>query len=80
MAAGRATSRRSETIEGVWAFRREGGALVALNLGERSARIDGVNGAIVLGTRREREGEPIDGRLELGPREAVVASSAVLAA
>jgi alpha-glucosidase len=65
--------------EGVWAFRREGGALVALNLGDGPARIDGVDGAIVLGTRRERDGEPIGGRLELGPREAVVASSAPLA-
>jgi alpha-glucosidase len=68
-----------EAPEGVWAFRREGGALVALNLGERPARIDGVDGAIVLGTRRERDGEPIDGRLELAPREAVVASSGALA-
>jgi alpha-glucosidase len=68
-----------EAPEGVWAFRREGGALVALNLGERPARIDGVDGAIVLGTRRERDGEPIDGRLGLGPREAVVASSGAAA-
>ena len=41
--------------------------------------LDGVDGAIVIGTRRERDGEPIDGRLELGPREAVVASSGAAA-
>jgi len=63
-----------EAPAGVWAFRREGGALVALNLGGRPARIDGVAGAIVIGTRRDRDGEPLAGRLELGPREAVVAT------
>jgi len=59
---------------GVWAFRREGGALVALNLGDETARIDGVDGAIVLGTDRVREGERLAGMLELRPREAVIAA------
>ena len=59
----------------VWAFRREGGALVALNLGDRPATLGGVEGAVVLGTRRGRDGEQVAGRLELGPREAVVVSA-----
>ncbi len=61
---------------GVWAFLREGGALVALNLGDEPARIDGVEGAILLCTARARDGEVVSGGLELGPREAVVASAA----
>ena len=60
---------------GVWAFRREGGAFVALNLGREPARIDGVSGVIVLGTDRARAGEPLRGVLDLRPREAVVASA-----
>ena len=60
---------------GAWAFRREGGALVVLNLGQEPARLDGVGGVIVLGTDRARDGEPFAGTLDLGPREAVVASA-----
>ena len=60
---------------GVWAFRRKGGAFVALNLGRNPVRLDGVEGAIALGTDRERDGEPLRGVLELRPREAVVASA-----
>jgi alpha-glucosidase len=61
---------------GVWAFLREGGALVALNLGDEPARLDGVEGAIVLCTDRSRDGELVSGGLELAPRQAVVASAA----
>jgi alpha-glucosidase len=61
---------------GVWAFRRGGGALVALNLGERPVRLDGVEGAVVLCTDRSRDGEVVSGGLELAPRQAVVASAA----
>jgi alpha-glucosidase len=61
---------------GVWAFRRGGGAVVALNLGRRPARLDAVEGAIVLCTDRSRDGEVLSGGLELRPHEAVVASAA----
>ena len=60
----------------VWAFRREGGALVALNLGDANARLDGVAGAIVIGSDRTRDEEVVRGTLELRPREAVIAASA----
>jgi len=61
---------------GVWAFRREGGALVALNLGDAPASLDGVSGAIVIGTDRARDDEIVDGSLRLRPREAVVVAVA----
>ncbi len=61
-----------EAPAGVWAFRREGGAFVAANLGNGQVVLEGVRGAIVIGTRRERGDEVVDGALELGPREAVV--------
>jgi alpha-glucosidase len=60
----------------VWAFRREGGAYVALNLGDEAVSLDGVEGAIVIGTDRARDGEELTGLLELRPREAVVVAQA----
>jgi alpha-glucosidase len=59
----------------VWAFRREGGAFVALNLGPQAVSLDGVEGVVVIGTDRARDGEPFSGALELRPFEAVVASA-----
>ena len=58
--------------DGVWAFRREGGALVALNLGDTDACLEGVDGAVVIGSDRSREDEVVDGALELRPREAAI--------
>ena len=60
--------------DGVWAFRREGGALVALNLGDETAHV-AADGAIVVGTDRSRDGETVTGELELRPREAAILSS-----
>jgi alpha-glucosidase len=59
---------------GVWAFRRGGGALVAINLGDEAAQL-AVDGAIVICTDRERDDEAVDGTLELRPREAVVVTT-----
>jgi alpha-glucosidase len=64
-----------EAPAGVWAFRRGGGALVAANLGREPAALDGVEGAIVIGTDRARDDEVLAGTLELRPREAVVAAA-----
>jgi alpha-glucosidase len=58
----------------VWAFRRESGAFIALNLGDAAVSLEGVEGAVVIGTDRTRDGEGLTGTLELRPREAVVAS------
>jgi alpha-glucosidase len=65
-----------EAPQGVWAFRRGGGALVALNLGAAAATLDGIDGAIAIGTDRARDGEPVTGGLELRPFEAVVVAEA----
>jgi alpha-glucosidase len=61
---------------GVWAFRRGGGAFVALNLGDDAVQLENVEGAIVIGTDRARDGEQLTGLLELRPREAVVIAEA----
>jgi alpha-glucosidase len=65
----------TDTPPGVWAFRRGGGAFVALNLGGDAARLDGIDGVVVVGTDRARDGEILTGVLELAPFEAVVAST-----
>jgi alpha-glucosidase len=57
---------------GVWAWRRGEGTTVAANLAAEPAVLDGVAGRVRLSTRRGREGESVDGRLELAPWEAVV--------
>ena len=62
--------------QGVWAFRRGGGALVALNLGAAGVTLDGVEGTIAIGTDRARDDDPVTGMLELRPREAVVVAEA----
>jgi alpha-glucosidase len=61
---------------GVWAFRREGGAYVALNLGDATVRLAGVEGAIVIGSDRARDDEVVNGTLELRAREAAIVSTA----
>jgi alpha-glucosidase len=57
---------------GTWAWRRGQQATVAVNLGRTVVSIDGIAGAIVLATTREREGERVDGRLWLEPATGVV--------
>ena len=57
---------------GSWAWRRGEEVTVALNLGSEPVEIAGPHGAVVLATRREREGETVTGALRLGPAEAVV--------
>jgi alpha-glucosidase len=61
-----------DTPRDVWAFRRAGGAFVALNLGDEVVRLENVEGAIVIGTDRTRDGERLTGSLELRAHEAVV--------
>jgi hypothetical protein len=67
-----------DTPEDVWAFRREGGALVALNLGKQDVALEGVQGAILIASDRARDEEIVDGVLELGPFEAAIVSTAGL--
>jgi alpha-glucosidase len=62
--------------EGVWAFRREGGAFVGLNLGDEDAALEGVQGTILIGSDRARDDEIVGGLLELAPLEAAIVATA----
>jgi alpha-glucosidase len=55
----------------VWVYRRGEGFLVALNLGSADTSFE-ARGEIAIGTRRARDGEPVEGTLTLGPREGAV--------
>jgi alpha-glucosidase len=61
-----------ETEGGLWAWRRGDRTVVAVNFSDDPAALDGVEGRIRLATAREREGDEVSGRLELGPWEGVV--------
>jgi alpha-glucosidase len=60
---------------GVWAWRRGESGVVAVNLADRPASVEGVSGKVVIGTDRARDGETVAGRLRLGPWEGVVLGS-----
>ena len=57
------------------AWRRGSDTVVAVNLSGRTAQVEAFGGVVVLGTRREREGERVTGSLPLGPAEGVVISA-----
>jgi alpha-glucosidase len=59
------------TEDGVWAYRRGDGFLVALNLGTDAVSVP-ARGTIAIGTRRERDGEAIGRSLLLAPGEGAV--------
>jgi len=58
--------------EGVWAWTRGEGIVVALNLADAEAALDVPAGAVAIGTDRDRDGERVGGRLELSPWEGAV--------
>ena len=58
--------------DGVLAYRRGDATVVALNLGDMPATVDGVTGTVRIGTRRARGGESVAGSVTLGPAEGVV--------
>jgi len=68
----RGAYRRVEAPAGAWAFRRGQDLTVALNLGGEPVHIGPVEGRLMLGTDRGRDGELIDGRLALAPWEGAV--------
>jgi alpha-glucosidase len=61
--------------EGVWAWRRGERTVVALNLSDGEAAVEVPGGVVVIGTDRDRDGERVDGRLELRPSEGAVVRS-----
>jgi alpha-glucosidase len=58
--------------DGVWAWRRGDATTVALNHGEDEHVVRGIEGTVLLGTDRRRDGERVDGELRLAPWEAVI--------
>lgn len=57
---------------GVWAWQRGEGTTVAVNLWGRPATLEGVSGAVLAGTRAEREGEQVTGGVTLRAWEGVL--------
>jgi len=51
--------------DGMWAWRRGGSVVVAINLGDSEATLSDVDGTIRIGTDRVRDGERVDGALTL---------------
>ena len=63
---------RLPASEGVWAWRRGGRTIVALNLSGEEEVVDDVAGTVVLATDRERDGERVERRLALAPWQGAV--------
>ena len=61
--------------EGVWAWRRGTGTVVAVNHGESPSTLPLGAGEILIGTERGRAGERVDGAVRLDPWEAVVVAT-----
>ena len=57
---------------GAWAYRRGELHAVALNLSGEPVSVEGLAGAVLIGSDRARDGERVSGTLALGPWEAVV--------
>jgi alpha-glucosidase len=57
---------------GVWAWRRGERVAAAVNLSDDDAAVSGLHGSVRIGTDRTRDGERVDGRLELRPWEGAV--------
>ena len=52
---------------GSWAWRRGDAITVAVNLSGAEVGLEGVEGRVAISTDRSRDGDPVDGRLRLGP-------------
>jgi alpha-glucosidase len=57
---------------GAWAWRRGEETAAALNLSDAEVTLEGLTGSVLIATDRSRDGERVDGRLQLGPWEGVV--------
>jgi alpha-glucosidase len=61
------------TPDGLWAYRRGQRFVVVVNLSDAAGMVDaGGPGRIRIGTCRERDDEPMTGRVAVGPWEAIV--------
>jgi hypothetical protein len=57
---------------GAWAWRRGAGTAAAVNLSRRAVEIGGLDGTVLIGTDRARDGEAVAGALRLGPWDGAV--------
>jgi alpha-glucosidase len=57
---------------GVWAWRRGAGTVVAVNLSGAPVEVGGLDGTVLVGTDRARDGEAVAGALRLDPWEGAV--------
>ena len=73
----RGTYRALEAPAGVWAWGRGEGTVVAVNLSDEHAALELRDGTVLVGTRRQRDGEPVRGTVRLEPWEGLVVSSEV---
>jgi alpha-glucosidase len=73
---GTGTYEALDTPAGVWAWRRGGRTVVALNHAERTATLSLGEATILIGTDRRRDGERVDAEMTLDPWEAVVVETA----
>ncbi len=67
--------RRVDVPPHVLAYRRGSDHLVVLNLGPDPVTVPGVAGRVVIGTRRDRDGESVTGQLTLAAGEGAVLAS-----
>jgi alpha-glucosidase len=63
------------TADGVWAWRRGDRFVVAVNMSDEPAVVDGVDGRVCISADRARDGERVDGHADLRPRDAVIIDS-----
>ncbi len=73
----RGTYRALEAPAGVWAWGRGDRTVVAVNLSDEPSTLDLGAGSVLVGTRRDRDGEPVRGAMRLEPWEGLVVSSEV---
>jgi alpha-glucosidase len=64
--------RTAAAPDGMWAWSRGDRFLVALNTGERPATLPDVSGTIRIASDRARDGEAVDGSIDLPPAHAVL--------
>jgi alpha-glucosidase len=58
--------------DGAWAYRRGDGFAVAVNLSDAAARVRLPAGRVAIGSDRRRDGEAVDGAIDLAPWDGVV--------
>ncbi len=66
---------RIDAPDDVMAYRRGDATVVVLNLGDTPAVVSDVDGSILVGTNRARDGEAVTGSITLTPAEGVVLST-----